>query len=99
MNIADALMEDAAKKIAEKQAEIVRLKDVLREIASQCHNLPRTMNKDPESWARVHPEILEPQHLRNVLLMAIQDIATMHAEMKRLRSELLDERAIVEAIG
>lgn len=57
------------------------------------------MNKDPESWARVHPEILEPQHLRNVLLMAIQDIATMHAEMKRLRSELLDERAIVEAIG
>lgn len=46
------------------------------------------LNKDPESWARVKPEVIERRHLENVLLMATQDIATLAAEVDRLRSEI-----------
>jgi hypothetical protein len=57
------------------------------------------MNKDPESWARVHPELLEPQYVTNVLMMAIQDIAALALEIRSLKRELADERAIVESMG
>jgi hypothetical protein len=45
-------------------------------------------NKDPESWAKVNPdEVLRssPVHARNVLEMALQDIARMSMEIKRLK--------------
>jgi len=46
-------------------------------------------NKDPESWAKVNPDSVVSGSLiqaRNVLEMALQDIARMSIEIKRLKA-------------
>ena len=46
------------------------------------------LNKDPESWARVKPEAVlsgSPVQAYNVLQMALQDIATLAAELEDWR--------------
>lgn len=50
------------------------------------------LNKDPKSWAHVHPEIvLNGSHAqaRNVLTMALADIARLAAEVERSREIIL----------
>jgi hypothetical protein len=69
---------------------LLEAKKALANIKSAQDSGKAAMNKDPESWARVHPEILEPQHVANVLMMAIQDIAALALEIRSLKRELAE---------
>lgn len=55
------------------------------------------LNKDPENWARVHPQIVldgSQAQARNVLAMALQDIATLAAAVERLSQDNLSQQAL-----
>lgn len=48
------------------------------------------LNKDPESWAAVSPDDVlagSVTQARNVIIMALQDIARLANEVERLRAE------------
>lgn len=48
------------------------------------------LNKDAESWARVKPDAFLTGSIvqaRNVIEMALQDIAALHAEVEALKAD------------
>lgn len=56
------------------------------------------LNKPPESWAHVHPQIVldgSQAQARNVLAMALQDIATLAAAVERLSQDNLSQLDVV----
>lgn len=56
-----------------------------------------TLNKDPESWARVKPDAFLTGSIvqaRNVIEMALQDIAALAAEIRRLGGNPKQDRGV-----